>query len=294
MRRAMTRHPPPMSRPHSNWSSKSTFATSSDPPRSTGGSASRRSKTRAALSPWRGTGINSFSPSSPSCRRPGPASAPTCVSWYRTWNAAGRSPTRSGRASWPRSATAITASATSSSPTRTASVSASAAGCPARRAERRAAALAALLALHLHAPARNETVDPVEIDDQGHAFALAIGVLLGLRRVLIHRVAHGVAAVEVAAPLEVEHHARLRVAVQQGEARVVRQRPLQAALRVAHPDRQLVTAVDLRAAAEREVRLPRLVHVGDDHGVAGDEGAVDGLAHVVADLDRCRNLGAGH
>src|SRR6185295_8255568 len=67
-------------------------------------------------------------------------------------------------------------------------------------------------------------------------------------------------------------------------AAVVLERLEQAALGVAGPQRQLLVAVHVDAAAEGQVRLTRAVDVRDDREVAAAEGIAQGALDLVRHL----------
>src|SRR5581483_9288597 len=89
-----------------------------------------------------------------------------------------------------------------------------------------ARACADALASHLDSKARHDAVHPVEVDDQGEALLLAVGVAFRFGRVVVHRLAGLGVVLDVAAAAELQGDPLFGVAVEEGDAVVLRQRLL--------------------------------------------------------------------
>src|SRR5439155_26454401 len=87
-----------------------------------------------------------------------------------------------------------------------------------------------------------------------------------------------------------EHRARLGVSVEEGDLVVRFQGLVEAALRVAHPDRDLLWAVNVGAAAEGQAWLALLVDVRDDDRRSVVQGPVYSRLDVVRQV-QVRNRG---
>src|SRR5204863_9244911 len=115
---------------------------------------------------------------------------------------------------------------------------------------------ATLSAAHFQHRAAEEAVNAVEIDDDRDALAVLVLVALEWVCAVVHLGADGFVAVDVCAAAQRHERASggLEVAVHQRHGRILRDRLEQSAFRIAHPDRELLVAIRLRAAAVRDLR----------------------------------------
>ena len=115
----------------------------------------------------------------------------------------------------------------------------------------------------------------VDVDDHRDTSAFGIDRLLALGAVVEDHVAHVLIGVDAPAALDLQDRTGGRVAVEERESRVLGKHSDEAAFGVANPERELVVAVHLRGAAERQLRLSLAIDIRRDDRRAVGERAVD-------------------
>ena len=147
-------------------------------------------------------------------------------------------------------------------------------------------------ALHADAAARGAALHLRHVDDQRAARFVGLVLLLDVLDHVPHAGADFGVRLDVADALDDERRAGIRIAVEQRDVRVLGDGRGHAARLLAHPDRQLRRAVDLHAAAQRQVRLAVLVDVRHGHRRVVAQRAVDQAAGGIGNGVRllCRRL----
>ena len=131
---------------------------------------------------------------------------------------------------------------------------------------------------HVHRAVGQAALHVVDVDDHRDAEAVGVDGLLAFGAVVEHDVAHVGIVVDPPAALDLQEGAGGGVAVEEAEPGRVGKGADETALRVADPEGDLVGAVHLGGAPQRQLGLPVAVDVGGDDRGAVVERPVDGVA----------------
>src|SRR6185312_16577128 len=132
-------------------------------------------------------------------------------------------------------------------------------------------------AAHLQHGAKEKSVDAVEVDDERQPLAVLVEIAFELGRAVVDLPPHGFRIVDSPAAAEADERLRIRahLPVEKGDVRPAALHGREnAALGIAHPDRELRVAEYLRAAAERQLRAAVRTHVRDAQHAAALERTV--------------------